>query len=171
MFTKRFIIATGLFVILASLALGFRYKHYLFPYGEFQISSSAPYAQWVTHVAAAPNGNFVVVWQNNLQDGSGWGIYARRYDAFGVPQGNEFLANTETAKNQFVPRAAINAGSSFVIVWESKNQDGSGYGIYGQRYNADGVPQGNEFQINTYARNNQFGPFIAIDATGNFIVA
>ena len=87
MFTKRIlVIGLSLFVLL-SLTKTFRYRCHLFTYDEFQISSSAPFAQWVTHVAAEPNGNFVVVWQNNLQDGSGWGIYAHRYNAAGVPQG------------------------------------------------------------------------------------
>ena len=37
----------------------------------------------------------------------------------------------------------------FVIAWMSYLQDGSGHGVYAQRYNASGVPQGPEFRVNT----------------------
>ena len=36
----------------------------------------------------------------------------------------------------------------FIIVWESKNQDGSGSGVFAQRYNNDGSTNGSEFKIN-----------------------
>jgi hypothetical protein len=140
------------------------------PSSEFQISSSVNSAQYATHIAADGNGNFIVVWHSSSQDGSGWGIYARRYNAAGVPLGNEFQVNTYTLDNQFSARVAIDSSGNFVIVWESKFQDGSGYGIYGQRYNSAGVPLGGEFRINTTTTNDQDNPFIAMAPNGNFVV-
>jgi hypothetical protein len=140
------------------------------PMGEFQISSAVNAAQFSSHIASDPNGNFVVVWQSDSQDGSGWGIFARRYDSVGVPQGNEFQVNSFTANNQFVPRVAMDANGNFAIVWESNGQDGNGYGVFCKRYNAAGVPLGNEFQVNTTTANNQGDPFIAMTPTGNFVV-
>lgn len=140
------------------------------PASEFQISSSAPFAQYATHVASNAAGEFVVAWQSNLQDGSGWGIFARKYNADGTPLTGEFQVNTYTPDNQFVPRAALDASGNFVIVWESQNQDGSSYGIYGRRYNAAGVPLGGAFQINTYTQNSQHDPSIAMSPAGDFVV-
>ena len=57
----------------------------------------------------------------------------------------------------------------FVAVWASP-QDGSGYGVYAQRYNASGVPQGGEFRVNTYTTNGQTSPSVAMDDHGNFVV-
>ena len=59
---------------------------------------------------------------------------------------------------------------NFVIVWSSKDQDGDDWGIYAQRYNAAGVAQGSEFQVNTYTNKEQLGPSVAMDRTGNFVV-
>ena len=42
------------------------------------------------------------------------------------------------------------ADGGFVVTWSSAGQDGSGLGIYGQRYAADGTPVGSEFRVNTY---------------------
>ncbi len=45
----------------------------------------------------------------------------------------------------------------FVISWSSENQDGSGCGIYGQRFNAVGMAEGNEFRINETPNGDQLG--------------
>ncbi|MEQ1853509.1 MAG: cadherin repeat domain-containing protein, partial [Chthoniobacteraceae bacterium] len=121
-------------------------------------------------MAADANGNFVVVWVSNLQDGALNGIYARRFSADGTPQGGEFLVNTTTADTQVLPSVAMDAAGNFAIVWSSNNQDGSGYGVYGQRYNAAGVAQGGEFLVNTTTAGSQIGSGIAMSATGAFVV-
>jgi hypothetical protein len=55
-------------------------------------------------------------------------------------------------------------------VWGSEGQDGSGFGIFGQRFSSSGVPQGGEFQVNTYTEGNQSHPSVAMDSVGNFVV-
>ena len=47
------------------------------------------------------DGDFVITWQSHGQDGSGWGIYAQRYNAAGVKQGTEFRVNTYTLSHQY----------------------------------------------------------------------
>src|SRR6267378_942596 len=94
-------------------------------------------------------GGFVIAWQSNIQDGSSYGIYAQRYNASGVPQGGEFPVNSYTTGAQVKPSVGMDAAGGFVIAWQSDGQDGSSYGVYAQRYNASGVPQGGEFPVNT----------------------
>ena len=55
-------------------------------------------------------------------------------------------------------------------MWVSNAQDGDLYGIYAQRFNADGIPQGTEFQVNTTTTDNQINSAVAMDAAGNFAV-
>ena len=50
------------------------------------------------------------------------------------------------------------AGGGFVVTWTSDGQDGSGYGIYGQRYAADGTAVGSEFRVNTFTKRPAFPP-------------
>jgi len=54
----------------------------------------------------------------------------------------------------------------FVVTWESRDQDGSDNGIYGQRYDA----QGSEFGINTYTASNQENPSVTGLSDGGFVV-
>ncbi|MEH1947971.1 MAG: hypothetical protein V7K77_13605, partial [Nostoc sp.] len=70
----------------------------------------------------------------------------------------EFQANTYTNGSQTNSTVAIDAAGDFVISWQSNVQDGSGYGIYAQRYNSAGVAQGNEFKVNTYTTDYQVNP-------------
>ena len=67
-----------------------------------------------------------------------------------LAQGSEFLVNTFTTSYQSNSAVAIDADGDFVVTWHSDGQDGSGYGIYAQRYNASGVAQGSEFLVNTF---------------------
>jgi len=46
----------------------------------------------------------------------------------------EFLVNTETTNSQSGSSIALDADGDFVIAWQSQGQDGSGYGVYAQRY-------------------------------------
>jgi hypothetical protein len=138
---------------------------------QFQVNTYTSGSQGRPAIARDAAGDFVVTWQSEGQDGSGYGIYAQRYDAAGTAQGSEFRVNTYTSSNQTDPAIAINAVGDFVVAWQSYDQDGSLWGIYAQRYNAAGVAQGSEFQVNTYTSRYQYTPSVAMDAAGDFVVS
>jgi hypothetical protein len=155
----------------AAVPEAFAAGSHLNPVGpEFQVNTTTAGEQRVPAVAMDAAGDFVVAWISHGQDGSGYGIYAQRYNAAGVPQGAEFQVNTYTTNDQGGSAVAMDAAGNFVITWTSTGQDGSGYGIYAQRYNAAGVPQGAEFQVNTYTTGNQRGSAVAMDAAGDFVI-
>ena len=85
--------------------------------------------------------------------------------------GAQFRANSRTAGSQQLPAvAALKAGGS-VVVWASKDQDGSSWGIYGQRYTATGAKAGAEFRVNSTTSNAQSYPVIAATTDGGFVTA
>jgi hypothetical protein len=90
----------------------------------------------VVHSAASDaSGNFVIIWQDvDGQDGSDEGVFGQRYATSGAPLGPEFRANTFTTGGQGVPSVSSNALGAFVVTWSSYAQDGSSYGVFGQRY-------------------------------------
>ncbi len=120
--------------------------------------------------AADPAGDSVVVWASQGQDGSGWGVYAQRYDAAGVPQGPEFRVNTTRAGDQTNPAVAMDSAGNFVVVWQSQGQDGSGWGVYAQRYDAAGNPLGGEFRVNSTTALDQTNPTLAFSPAGGFLI-
>lgn len=149
------------------------------PFGsEFRINSSTNGDQIDPAVAKAANGNFVVTWSSDGNgdddednDSSRSGVYARRFDSSGAPQGKDVLVNTTTKSDQEDPAIAMTPVGNYVIVWESRNQDEDGWGIFGQRYNSAGNPLGSEFQINNYTDDDQTNPTVAISPSGDFVVA
>jgi Ca2+-binding RTX toxin-like protein len=137
---------------------------------EFPVNTNTTSVHSHSSVAMDADGDFVVVWQNFGQDGSGLGVYAQRFDSVGVAQGAEFRVNTVTTNDQESPSVAMNAVGDFVVTWQSDGQDGSGTGIYAQRYTAAGVAQGIEFRVNTFTANAQLEPTVAMDVDGDFVV-
>jgi len=117
------------------------------------------------------NGNFVVTWESFEEDGSGWGVYARRFDAAGNAVSGVFQVNTFTTGDQHAPAIGMDGEGNFLIVWQSNGQDGDGYGIYGQWYNSFGNAIGGEFQINTDSVGQQSLPDVSLVTAAGSTVA
>ncbi|MGB7258726.1 MAG: Ig-like domain repeat protein, partial [Pseudolabrys sp.] len=122
-------------------------------------------------VATLAGGSFVVVWQSQGEDGSGYGIYGQVFKAAGVKSGGEFKVNATTKSDQIEPAVAALADGGFIVVWSSNGQDTSGFGVYAQRYNKNDVRSGGEFKVNTTIANDQSQPAVAGLADGGFVVA
>lgn len=103
--------------------------------GEIDVSTSDSVTSRPA-VAALGNGGFAVTWtaSGTGQDGSMDGVYRREFNAMGAPLGGEFRVNSYTADSQNSPAVAPLSGGAYVVTWESLWQDGSGTGIYGQRF-------------------------------------
>jgi hypothetical protein len=137
----------------------------------FRINSQVISEQRAPAVGALADGTFVVVWESSNQDGQGYGIYAQRYSEGGIKQGGEFKINTTCANHQQSARVVGLANGGFVVVWESLNQDGQGYGIYGQRYDGKGIKLGGEFQVNSISRGEQKEVAVASLKDGGYLVS
>jgi hypothetical protein len=155
---------------------GQRYSSSGAPLGpEFRVNTYTTNFQGGPSVAADPSGNFVVVWQGEQQDGSGYGVFGQRFVSSGVPMGPEFRVNTYTTGEQGgglwgALDVASDSSGNFVVVWKSSGQDGSFYGVFGQRYTSSGAPLGPEFRVNTYTPSHQYNPSVGADSAGNFVV-
>ncbi len=87
-----------------------------------------------------------------------------------TPVGVEFQVNTYTTSWQWATSIAMDTDGDFVVVWGSKDQDGDGYGVFGQRFASNGSLVGGEFQVNTYTTSRQSPNSVAMDADGDFVV-
>ncbi len=138
---------------------------------KFQVSSFPSGRKDLLSVAALQDGGFVAVWtQQNAQDGSKGGIFAQRYDKNGIKIMGEFQVNTYTNDEQTTPFVSSLNNGEFIITWQSNGQDGSGYGIYAQRYDANGNTAGSEFRVNTYTTGDQIFSSVESLSNGGFII-
>jgi hypothetical protein len=123
-------------------------------------------------VGVDADGDFVVAWTGA---GSGYGggldTFARRFNALGGPQGEEFLVNQYTWDGQQLPSVAVADDGDFVIAWSSDTQDGSNYGAFARAFDASGAAIGSDIQVNTYTPGDQLLATVASDDKGGFVVA
>lgn len=137
--------------------------------GDFQVNTTAPYRQYRADVDFDADGDFVILWRNDVDDDEDSDIYARLYDSAGNPQTDEFLLNTYTTGEQRNVSVSMGAGGEFVAAWQSE-QDGSSRSVVAQRFDSAGNALGGEIQVNTYTSSSQANPSVAMDANGNFSV-
>lgn len=150
---------------------GQRFDASAFPAGvEFAVSQHPAERQAYPDVAIDASGRFLVVWQSRDQDGDDWGVFARAFDAAGVPVAGEFQVNTYTTDAQDLPAVAADPAGGFVVVWQSYGQDGDDHGAFGRRFDATGTPLGGEFQISPATSYWQDRPDVAGHPAGGFVV-
>ncbi|MFV0473997.1 MAG: calcium-binding protein [Pikeienuella sp.] len=136
---------------------------------EFQVNATTEDSQAKQSVAALSKGGFVVIWES--ADGSNIGVFGQRYDANGDKAGAEFQVNTYTAGAQKAANVTTLSGGGFVVSWESTGQDGSGGGVFAQRYNRNGDRVGGEFQVNDQSADHQKRPAMAGQWENGFVAA
>jgi hypothetical protein len=138
--------------------------------GEFQVNSTTAGDQLSPEVAVTENGDFVSTWVGSSGDGSGSGVFARRFAAGGDPIGSDFQVNTFTLANQFEVKISAVDNDETIIVWSSQEQDGSADGVFAQRYDSAGGRIGPEFAVNAYTFSAQRTADVAHSPLGGFIV-
>jgi len=123
-------------------------------------------------VAVDPSGNFVVVWSAppGLPPLGTAEIFGQRYLAGGVPVGSEFRVNTFTPNPQYGPAVASDPFGNFVVTWSDFASDGSGGGVFAQRFASSGAPLGPQFRVNTETTGFQNSGSVAVGGTGDFVV-
>ena len=115
-------------------------------------------------------GDFVIVW-NGAGPDDGSGVWAQRYSADGKRQAGQFRVNS--FPNNYLQGAAfvaMDSNNNFLVVWQSKGEDGDGQGVYGQHFDAVGNAVGSEFSINSVTAGDQKNPSVAMDSAGDFVV-
>ena len=137
---------------------------------EFVVDPGVPNESYYANVDVAPQGTFVVVWASNVVTGDA-NVYGRIFDASGNGLGPAFRVNAATAGRQTAPRVAMDAQGGFVVAWQDRNgRDGSGHGVFAQRFGPAGQRLGAEFQVNTYTTGHQYAYSVARAPDGRFVV-
>ncbi len=81
--------------------------------GEFQVNTFTTSRQESAAVAADGQGNFIVVWQSNLEN-----IQGQIYDVSGAAVGGEFEIQTTGYGDN--PAVAANSVGNFVVAWQTE---------------------------------------------------
>ncbi len=85
-----------------------------------------------------PDGGYAVTWNSDgaALDASKYGVHLQRFASNDTKVGGELLVNTYTTEDQAATDVASFPDGSFVVVFNSNLEDGSNYGVFAQRFNA-----------------------------------
>ena len=121
-------------------------------------------------VSIAGNGSYVVVWTSLNQDGSGQGVYARRFDSTGNAITGEIQVHESVNNDQQWASVVSANDGTFVVTWTSDH--GADSDVYFRRFSADGSALTSETLVNTTTSGVQENSTIAMNrATGDFVIA
>jgi hypothetical protein len=117
-------------------------------------------------VAANSEGGFMVSWseKNPQNRTNSWDISARAFSSVGVPEAAPLRINSFTYGDQFAPKIS-SAGTDYLIVWTSLQQDGSREGVFGRFVRGKGALVGNEILVNTDTASQQLHPAVGSDGS------
>lgn len=122
-------------------------------------------------VAVSSDGGFMIAWSQKDPKNrtNSWDVYARSFSGAGSPATAAQRINTFTYGDQYAPRISA-AGTDYLIVWTSLQQDGSREGVFGQFLRGTGVTIGGELLINTDTASQQIHPAVGSDGSRFLVV-
>lgn len=126
--------------------------------------------QTLDNAALLGDGNIAVVWRTDGSGGAIEDVHMRIMAPDGTAVISEQTVATTASGSDSYPAIAALEGGGFVVTWSSQ-QDGSGYGVYGQRYDASGTSLGSSFLVNTTTSGSQKEATVTGLADGGFFVA
>lgn len=121
-------------------------------------------------IAMAPNGDFVVVWEDDA-DGNRFGqILGRGFSADGRERFSQRTLNAEAAGNQLQPAIAMDDRGRFVVAWSDDQNVNEFYDIAMRGFNANGSERFSQRRVNESSAGLQEQPDVAMAANGDFVV-
>jgi hypothetical protein len=143
-----------------------------FASGDVRVSTARKCNQRDAQVATLTDGDLIIVWSSDGQDGSMQGVFARRFSSAGKPLGDEFQVNQFTLNNQRTPALVALANGNFAVAWVSELQRNSAsLDIYARIFDSSGAALTPEFTLNTTTNNLCANPALAGSPQGGFAAA
>jgi hypothetical protein len=136
--------------------------------GEYPIAGTLSEDQVYPHLSIKTTGGYLV-WQDNITDGDGFGISARRLDSSFSGTLSSFRVNTNAVADQERPQVSVLGGGGAIFVWQGGKM--SFQHIYARVLSAAGVWVTGDIRVNTATNVYQREPVVATLGNGNAVVA
>ncbi|MBI5611206.1 MAG: hypothetical protein HY902_20200, partial [Deltaproteobacteria bacterium] len=138
---------------------------------ESAVHSTSSGLQAAPAAVAMPGGGYVVAWQSQDQDGSGLGVFARRFSATGTALTDESVVNNSWTVDQRRPALAAADDKTLLVCWESYGQDAaSTWGVYCRLLDPKTLlPLADEFKPHALTAGQQWQPVVTAEA-GHYAV-
>lgn len=136
----------------------------------FQVNAYTQSFEGSGAIAAGADGGFTIAWHvvGGL-DGSGFGVFGRRFDGAGTALGAEFQLNSYTIGLQASPNLAALPSGDFMVAWDSTGQNPGNQDIFASAFRSSGIAFGNEVQVNQYPSDLQSHAELAALGQNGFV--
>jgi hypothetical protein len=145
-----------------------------------QVNTVATSTQDYPRVAVAADNSFLVIWQSGEPPASNPSVFrdmvrSQAYDATGQKVGVEQLLSTlePLGTTDISANVAALKGGGYVVCWQSANTATAGYNnitIQARMVNANGTPNGDQFQVNALHTGSVIDCDVAPLPDGGFVV-
>jgi cysteine-rich repeat protein len=108
--------------------------------------------------------------QDKYGDGKSSGIGGQFFTSTWSPLGGAFGVNAFVEGPQLGAGSVVLTDGRFVVVWNSKEQDEEGWGVFGRLVNPGEVEPGSDFQVNAEGVGAQVRPSVTALTGGGFAV-
>lgn len=120
-------------------------------------------------LAAKKDGRLLAVWDTVSELDKDFEVRVRPFVS-DEPYGASLVVNEHWEQRQLAPAVAV-SDDAWLVAWQSYDQDGDGYEVYGRFLDASGVPFVPEFRVNQTIVSDQFLPVVAGLPSNRFAVA
>ncbi|MCC7259478.1 MAG: FG-GAP repeat protein [Alphaproteobacteria bacterium] len=110
---------------------------------------------YVGYPVLLANGNFMILSHNCCSDGDTNTIQGSVYNTSGTLVTTATRINTYATLEQRDVKGALLSNGNVAVIWNSEDQDGSGWGVYGQIVTPALAKVGSEFRVNTFVAGDQ----------------
>lgn len=136
----------------------------------FTVNSAAQGQQTAPVVAMAPDGRFVVAWEDDPASDGRQQILVRGFAPDGTQSFADRSVHDDVAGQRIRPAIGMDANAEFVVAWQDDSDGNGTYQIKARGFDASGAPRFAAMTVNSVAQGQQRNPAIGVSATGRFVV-
>ncbi len=134
--------------------------------GESRVNLNDADSQRYSSITALEDGGYMLSWKS--WEGGGWRIYARQYDADGLPASGDLLVSATHYTSDIIGASISTLADGRVVFTYARNLGGGD--AYFRIYDPNTQSFGPEIVANQTTANSQASPSVSGLANGNFIV-
>ena len=140
-------------------------------FARITVNSEASGQQLAPAIAVAPDGRFVVAWEDDQDGDDEPQVWVRGFHADGSERFSDRSVHTDVAGERLAPAVGIDSGAAFVVAWQDDSDGNGTYQVHARGFTADGDERFARLTVNSVASGQQRAPAIGVDAAGGFVVA
>ncbi|HNZ24151.1 MAG TPA: metallophosphoesterase [Polyangiaceae bacterium] len=138
-------------------------------FAEFVVSATGTAQQRHPAIAMAPDGNFVIVWEQGPVATAQ--IAMKGFSANGSERFASQSVHSDVLGQRIHPSVAMDGASNFVVVWQDDSDANGSYQIHARGFHAAGTERFARMTINSVAAGQQRDSVIGMANSGAFVVA